>query len=266
MVRNARAADFEAVPQPVIAVGNTYPPGHLHPPHRHRRAQLLYSATGLMIVGTEHGTWVVPPQRGVWIPGGVQHDIRMVGQVSTCSAYIDPASLETPPQTCRVVGISSLLRALLMEAVDLPIAYEPDTRAGHVMALILHEAASLTELPLCVPFPSNPRLAQSCRDFLANPTAHGTIDHWAAALAMSRRAFTRLFRRETGLSLTAWRQQACLIAALPRLIAGESVTTVALDLGYANAAAFGGMFKRLLGTSPRQYLASTPEAASPPES
>ena len=32
---------------------------------------------------------------------------------------------------------------------------------------------------------------------------------------MSRRAFTRLFRRETGMSFMAWRQQACLLCALP---------------------------------------------------
>ena len=71
---------------------------------------------------------------------------------------------------------------------------------------------------------------------------------------MSRRAFTRLFRRETGLSFVNWRQQACLVAALPRLVAGETVTTIALDLGYDNPAAFTTMFKRVLGASPRTYL------------
>jgi AraC-like DNA-binding protein len=77
---------------------------------------------------------------------------------------------------------------------------------------------------------------------------------WSEPLGMSRRAFTRLFRRETGLSFVEWRQQACLIAALPRLSAGEPVTTVALDLGYDNPAAFTTMFKRVLGASPRNYL------------
>jgi AraC-like DNA-binding protein len=71
---------------------------------------------------------------------------------------------------------------------------------------------------------------------------------------MSRRAFTRLFRRETGLTFATWRQQACLIAALPRLAAGEPVTAVAIDLGYDNPAAFTSMFKRALGSSPRAYL------------
>jgi AraC-like DNA-binding protein len=254
MIRDARAADHEDSPQPVIAIGNSYAAGALHPSHLHRRAQLLHSVTGLMIVGTEHGTWVVPPRRAVWIPGGVRHDIRMVGRVATRSVYVEPDALPAAPDRCRVVGVSPLLHSLLVAAIDLPIAYEDDARAGHIMALILQEIAALAELPLCVPLPVDPRLVRRCRAFLESPTAHDTIDAWAAAAHMSRRAFTRLFRQETGLSLAAWRQQGCLMAALPRLMEGEAITTVALDLGYSPAA-FSDMFRRVLGASPRRYLA-----------
>jgi AraC-like DNA-binding protein len=73
---------------------------------------------------------------------------------------------------------------------------------------------------------------------------------------MGRRAFTRTFRRETGMSFGAWRQQACLLVALPRLAAGEPVTSIALDVGYESVAAFSTMFKRLLGISPNRYRAS----------
>jgi AraC-like DNA-binding protein len=70
---------------------------------------------------------------------------------------------------------------------------------------------------------------------------------------MSRRAFTRLFRQETGMSLSEWRQQAIVVTALARLASGESVTTVALDCGYANAGAFSSMFRRITGASPTTY-------------
>ena len=68
---------------------------------------------------------------------------------------------------------------------------------------------------------------------------------------MSRRSFASPFKEETGLSFMDWRQQACLVAAVPRLVAGEAVTTIAIDLGYDNPAAFTTMFKRVLGASPR---------------
>jgi len=78
---------------------------------------------------------------------------------------------------------------------------------------------------------------------------------------MSRRTFTRAFQRQTGLSLSTWRQQALLFAALPRLADGEPVTSVALDVGYDSVPAFTTMFKRMLGTSPRGYLRGSRESA-----
>jgi AraC-like DNA-binding protein len=96
--------------------------------------------------------------------------------------------------------------------------------------------------------------AARCREFVRKPAIHATIDDWASDLHMSPRAFTRLFRRETGLSFMAWRQQACLIGALPRLSAGEPVTSVAMDLGYENPAAFTLIFKRAFGSPPLTHL------------
>lgn len=257
MVRNARAAEYETRSEAVIAVGNVYAAGHVHAAHRHRRSQLLYSSTGVTIVGTEQGSWVVPPQRAIWIPAGVSHDIRMVGEVSTRSIYLKDGAVANTPARCKVVAVSPLLRRLLIEAVDLPLAYERDARAGHIIQLILIELESFIELPLRVPIPAQPRLAEKCREFMAAPTTHDTIDDWASDLHMSRRAFTRLFRSETGMSLSAWRQQACAVAALPRLISGEPITSVAIDFGYGSPAAFSAMFRRVMGAAPVSYLADS---------
>ena len=72
----------------------------------------------------------------------------------------------------------------------------------------------------------------------------------AADAGMSRRTFTRLFRAQTGASFAAWRQQVCLQAAIARLTQGQSVTRVALDLGYASPSAFASAFRRVLGATP----------------
>lgn len=41
--------------------------------------------------------------------------------------------------------------------------------------------------------------------------------------------------------------------AVPLLAAGEAVTTIRLDLGYASPAAFTNMFKQALGVPPNRY-------------
>jgi AraC-like DNA-binding protein len=255
MVRNARFAEYALTPRPVVAIRNDFHVGHVLPPHHHDRAQLVYGATGMMMVETQQGRWVVPPDRAVFIPGGMQHNLRMLTAVTTITIWVEPEKKFCLPTGCQVVEISPLMRSLLMAATEVEPEYDAKGRDGVLMSLILHELVRLPALPLSLNFPTHKRLAERCRHFLNNPGPHDTIEDWSDALGMSRRAFTRLFKNETGLSFASWRQQACLFAALPRLAANEPVTQIALDLGYESPAAFTTMFKRLQGVPPSHYFA-----------
>jgi len=243
----------EVVTRPILAVGHKYPPSFELATHSHRRSQFLYAATGVMAVSTPEGAWVAPPERAVWIPGDIPHSVRMVGAVQIRSVLIEPERCSRRGRTCEVVGVSPLLRQLLVAAADVPPTYDETGRDGLVMDLLSAEIDRAPIIPLAVPFPANPALAKQCHAFLDRPNASATIDEWADAMAMDRRRFTRLFRRETGMSFAPWRQQACLSVALPRLAAGESVTAIALDLGYDGPGNFSTMFKRVLGVSPSRY-------------
>ena len=243
----------EETPRPVIAIAHDYPASFELAEHEHRRCQFLYAATGVMAVNTPDGAWVAPPERAVWIPAGTPHSSRMVGAVRTRSVLINPGECPNRGNTCQIVGVSPLLHQLLKAAAEIPPEYDEEGRDGLVMKLLLAEIDQARPIPLAVPFPSNPALAQRCHAFLDAPDATATIDGWADALAMNRRNFTRIFRRETGMSFAQWRQQACLSVALRKLVAGTSVTTVALDLGYDSPQNFSTMFKRVLGVSPNQY-------------
>ena len=255
MVRNLRIETVEESPRPLIALGQDHADGTVLAAHTHRRGQLLSGATGTLLLSTAQGRWVMPPHCGLWIPPGVPHEVRMIGMVMTRSLYLAPALADTMPGRCEVVALSPFFRSLIGRAIDVPVDYDPESHDGAVMALLLHEMRRLPVEPLSLPFPAHAALAERCRRFLQEPTIQATIEAWSDGLGMSRRNFTRLFRRETGLSFVEWRQQACLVSALPRLVAGVPVTTVALDLGYDNPAAFTTMFKRTLGASPRAYLA-----------
>lgn len=244
----------EDAPRPIIAIGSAFPPSFELAEHRHRRSQFLYATDGVMAVSTPDGAWVAPPERAVWIPGGTPHSVRMVGAVQTRSVLIEPAACPARGNICQVVGVSLLLRQLLVTAAGLPIDYDEAGRDGMVMALLIAEINRAPLIPLAVPFPAHPALARLCHAFLDRPQATATIDQWAKALSMNRRSFTRLFRRETGMSFAEWRRQACLSAALPRLAAGEPVTAIALDLGYEGPGNFSTMFRRVVGVPPSRYL------------
>jgi hypothetical protein len=110
-----------------------------------------------------HRTWMVPPHQGMWIPGGVRHSIAMLSQVATRSVYLDQRAARGMPRQCEVVGVSPLLRQLLILAVDLPSEYDPRRRAGRIMSLLIDEIRLAPALPLSLPFPGDVRLASSGR-------------------------------------------------------------------------------------------------------
>ena len=72
-----------------------------------------------------------------------------------------------------------------------------------------------------------------------------TIDH-----------LTRLFRRETGTSPTAYFQRRRIHRAAAMLLdSRQTVTAVAHALGYADAAHLSRLFRKHQGVSPREYRA-----------
>jgi AraC-like DNA-binding protein len=255
-VRDVQPHEIEATPGPFVAVGARYDGGHHVARHRHWRAQFLYAAEGVALVDTDLGNWVVPPERAVWIPAEVAHEVTMLAPVDLLNLYVAPSAAAALPQACRVVGVSALAASLLREAAELTPSNDPASREHLIYSLLLLEIARAPELPLTVPFPGDPRLAARCRRYLEQPSPHQTIDDWCEELAMSRRSFTRRFRAETGFGFAAWCRQACLLAALPRLAAGVPITTIAFDLGYDSASAFATMFRRTLGAAPSRFLAA----------
>ena len=260
-MRNARVISYEDTPRDVVATGNDYPAGRVLASHTHKRGQCLYAIAGVVTITTTEGSWVVPPRRALWIPAGVPHEVHMGGPTTTRSAYVLPAAAAKAglPEHCTVISVSPLLHALLSEAVDLPAEYVLGSRDDHLMHLLIDEIAVMPSLPLSTPLPQDPRMARLCRALIQSPSLEIDIDSMAHKADMSRRHFTRLFREQTGMSFSNWRQQACLLAALARLGRGQSVTRVAIELGYSSTSAFTAAFRRTLGATPSQYM--VPHAA-----
>ncbi|MFB6958386.1 helix-turn-helix transcriptional regulator [Streptomyces sp. NPDC056309] len=255
-MKNVSLTDVDHVDRAVLPIGTDYAPGHLLDWHEHRRAQFLYGATGIMVVDTADGSWTVPPERALLIPAETRHRVRML-QVSTRSLYIEPKAVPWWPATCTVVDVPPLLRELLLAAVEFELDYDLSGRDGHIAALLLHEIAALAPLPFHIGVPASPDLAALCRAYLAAPDVTVTNAAWAARTAMSERAFTRRFRRETGESPASWRARARLLASLP-MLRSASVTDVSGRLCYASPAAFTAAFTRAFGAPPSRFHRSSP--------
>lgn len=245
--------DILSTARPVIALQDEYPAGFVDPMHSHDHIQILYASSGVMSVRTPERSFVIPPQRAVWLPAGMSHEVACRGPVSLRTLYL-PVGRDEEGRDCRVFEVSNLVKSLILEVVDFPLLYDIDGREGRIIDLLLAEIARMPNAPYQVSMPSDPRLLRICNAILADPSDPRDIDEWADLAAMGRRTLTRSFKQETGMGLAVWRQQVRLMEALSMLAAGASITQVTYEVGYDSPSGFAAMFRRAFGVPPSQYL------------
>src|SRR5688572_1512903 len=158
-----------ALARPLEGVAAEYEPGAEIPLHHHPFAQLIYASSGVMTVTTEHGTWVVPPDRAVWVPTRVDHAIRMTGRVSMRTLYLSDALGPLAGGTCSVVQVSALLRESILRAIGFPKPYPERGAEARLVAVIADEIRAAPTAPLHLPLPRDPRARRVADALSANP-------------------------------------------------------------------------------------------------
>lgn len=247
--------DCLSSPRPVAALASDYANGEHIEAHSHDRAQLIHALGGVMTVIGPDGSWVVPTGRAVWMPAGVDHAIRIYGDVLMRTVFVAIDARPDLPAACEVIEVSPLLREAIVAATRVRLDYALGGRDHRVMELILDEVLTAPRLALHVAMPRDRRLARLCERLIAEPSAPATLEALAAEIHVSGRTLARLFHRELGMSFGQWLRRMRLLLSLPRLAAGASVLEVALEHGYDSPSAFSAMFRRTLGVAPTVYLA-----------
>ncbi|MES2098885.1 MAG: helix-turn-helix transcriptional regulator [Pseudomonadota bacterium] len=241
-------------------------------PHRHPWAQLAVSATGVVRLTVAHGTYIVPPSRALWIPPGVEHAVTVVEDADLLTLYLHQPRGRCGPQAaradealwrqCRVLEVSDLLRALVLELDATPDGAGPPPdaaalqRESRLSALVLDELRRARPVPLGVDLPTDKRLRALCEAVLDAPGRHATLDGWAQACGASPRTVARLFRSELGTSFVQWRQQVLLARAVTLAARKMPMASIAAELGYASPSAFSAMVRRSVGAPPSRFLVS----------
>jgi AraC-like DNA-binding protein len=236
------------------ATVSEYADGEVIKTHAHPWHQLIYASQGVMAVHTSEGEWVVPIHRGVWLPAGACHSIEMSGNVSLRTLYLVPRlSKLLPDQPC-VIGVSPLLRELILQMVELGSMTLRNPAHAHLIAVLLDHLHEMKGDALHLPLPRDGRARRIASALQREPSDKRRLSELSTLVGASKRTIERRFKSETGMGFGKWRQQLRLAHALKLLAAGDAVTTVALDVGYDSVSAFIAAFRITFGRTPSQYF------------
>ncbi|MDN7143257.1 helix-turn-helix transcriptional regulator [Pseudomonas sp. JQ170] len=245
--------DFQQLPGPVYRRMFAIPAGHRVEMHSHPWVQFTYASEGIMQVLTEHHSYLLPPQCALWIPAGVRHTAYSGQTIEFRGLYLDDSLLNGYQRPCGVMQVTPLVRELIEKANQFSADCPAQGRQARLLQVLVDELRELPEAPFGLPLPSDPRLRRIAEALQANPADNRSIEDWAQWVGASRRTLVRLFQAQTQLSFREWRQRLRLLAALPLLAQGMSVTTLANELGYDSVSAFIALFARHYGVTPGLY-------------
>lgn len=242
---------LETLPRPLYARVESLGAGSWTTRHCHDWVQFSYAITGVLGVYTERGSYFAPPQWGIWIPAGVDHEVVTSTEADMRSLYVRRDACAWAAPQCRVLEVTPLTRELIKQFCRFDAHYpQPDSAEARLVAVLLDQLESLPEVGFSLPLPRHPGLLALCSTMLAEPDQPCTLGVWAERLACSEKTLTRLFLRETGLSFRHWRQRMRLLSSLALLESGDSVTDAALGCGYESTSAFIAAFRQRFGFTP----------------
>ncbi len=229
----------------------THPPGRVLIPTQPGWDYLVFATSGLITAVTDTEAWTIPAQRALCVPDGTRVRIASARSASVHSLYF-ATDLGVLGNEVRVVRLASLTRELVFHAVALaPMTLETAPRRA-LVTLLKEQLEDAPEAALDLALPADP-VARGLAEAIMDDPAVG-LDQRLGGAAASRRTIERRFAAETFLSLGQWHRRARLLAAVGMLAGGQSVTDVALTVGYASSSAFGAAFKAELGASPREFV------------
>lgn len=218
------ATDLDLRPTPAYAIFSTKEDGMA----THNGGGGLVGIGCLFLLEDEHARLLrdfFPAFTHVGTNVGVQTVIR-----SLLEQMVEEATRPKPGSTLLMQHLS---QSLLIQALRLKIAQEPDDAGGWLSAL------------------RDERLARAIAAMHQEPGRRWTLQALATSIGMSRTSFAIHFKNVVGVApmeyLTRWR----MLRAADDLSAGHaSVSDVAHSAGYSSESAFGVAFKRTMGRPP----------------
>jgi len=221
--------------------------------HSHSKGQLLSLQSGMAILETTAGVWMLPPGRCGWIPPGYRHSMRSCGRINGWSIYLVAPLCNALPTQPAILALSSLLKEIVSRISEWKQNPPTPEFRQHLLTVLCDEIQNAVEQPLHLPMPSDRRLRRFVEEMSKEPQSERNLDAWARFTGMSKRSLLRNFQLETGMTIGQWRQHLRMLAALEKLSNGTSVQETCFAVGYSSVSAFIKTFKLIVGMTPYAY-------------
>ncbi len=221
------------------------------------RHYLLYAAKGSMRFETDAKSWVLPPSQAAWIVANRPVIIDMPRPITCCSVLFATDFISAPTDSCTIFEVTPLAREMILACrkwgPELTQLAPDDMQFFSTLANVCNDLAKTPSITW-IPSGRSKTTKQAIEFTRKHLNQDISFDDIAKASGASTRTLARRFADETNFTWRQLQRRMRMISAI-ELLSDEtnSITTVALNVGYKSVSAFNAAFKEFTHKSPSEY-------------
>ena len=230
------------------------------PMHKHKKGQLLYTEGGRVYVTAKSKVWFLPARHYMWIPGGMEHSLKItLASAQVWNLYF-PCWTDEPLfyREAGIYPVNNMLLEQLYFIKDMQGHVLPENKSRFYflsgIKAILPEI-SRSALLFALPQPKEQRLEEVIAFIQNNLSQSINVSTVAKRFGMSESTLARLFRKDLKMSFINYVSTLRLLRSVELLASGEmNIKEICYEVGYESVPTFSNVFKKSIGVRPTDYL------------
>ncbi|MDN3693170.1 AraC family transcriptional regulator [Chryseobacterium tructae] len=226
--------------------------------HKHQKGQLVYVESGFQYITIEGRIYLLPQNHAAWIPSNVIHKTNSHSEkIKLMIMFADTDQKNSFYDEVTVFSVPPVLREMIKYAEKWSKLMKKDSDETLFLKALFNELPHFVEhslkLHLCLP--KDKRLEKVIEYLHDYYNTEIKIDNLGELALLSSRSLERIFKKETGLTLSKYQQMLRIIKSLEFLSAGNlTISETAYEIGYKSVQAYTRSFQAVMQFRPTDFI------------
>ncbi|MET3036636.1 AraC family transcriptional regulator [Chryseobacterium sp. NRRL B-14859] len=226
--------------------------------HQHHKGQLVYVESGFQYITIEERIYLLPQNHAVWIPPDAIHKTNSHSEkIKLMIMFADVDRKDSFYHEVNVFSVPPVLREMIKYAEKWSKIMVRRTDETLFLQALFNELPRFVEhsLKLHICLPRDKRLAKVIEYLHDHYREEFKMEEMSDIALLSSRTLERIFKKETGLTLSKYQQMLRIIKSLELLSADHlTISETAYEVGYKSVQAYTRSFQSVMQFRPSDFI------------
>lgn len=227
--------------------------------HRHSKAQLIYVESGFQYLTVNEKIYLLPQNHAAWIPSNAIHKTNSHSEtIKLMIMFFDVNKTDLFYHEVSIFSVSPVLKEMIKYAEKWSKNIKENADENIFLRALYNELPNFVadSIQLHISLPEDKRLTKAIKHLNNNYTKdYFRMEELGEISALSLRSIERIFKKETGLTLSKYQQMLRIIKSLELLSANKwTISEIAYKVGYKSLQAYTNSFRSIMQYSPSDFL------------